>query len=215
MEAERNGVADALCRVRLQSKVAIATNAIGIWMSEQDDVADTLPTEGSHYAIQEDALVDQTFLQQRKRQRDMHIKQLRAPVIAPAPMTTQVSPETQSVSPPFSRLEGEPHTSSSADHDTCTSSVQACSAIFTPKQAQFVVLPSPPDIRSAQEHDQPWQNWNPHHRSSATRFKPDLSRVKMVLVCGQMSVLRQRAFLYRPRYSALFSTVCIVSHTQG
>ena len=79
-------------------------------MSEQDDVADTLPTEGSHYAIQEDALVDQTFLQQRKRQRDMHNKQLRAPVIAPAPMTTQVSPETQSVSPSFYPLEGERHT---------------------------------------------------------------------------------------------------------
>ena len=152
MKAERNGVADALSRVRLQSKVATATNAISIWMSEQDDVADTLPTEGSHYAIQEDALVDQTFLQQRKRQRDMHNNQLRASVIAPAPMTlkTQVSSETQSVSPPFSPHEGEPHTSSSADHDTCTSSVQACSAIFTPKQAQFVVLPSPPDIRSAQ-----------------------------------------------------------------
>ena len=74
LKAERNGVADALSRVRLQSKVATATNAIGIWMSEQDDVADTLPTEGSHYAIQEDALVDQTFLQQRKRQRDMHNK---------------------------------------------------------------------------------------------------------------------------------------------
>ena len=176
MQAERNGVADALSRVRLQSKVATATNAIGIWMSEKDDVADTLPTEGSHYAIQEDALVDQTFLQQRKRQRDMHNKQLRASVIAPAPMTltTQVSSETQSVSPPFSPNEGEPHTSSSADHDTCISSVQACSAIFTPKQAQFVVLPSPPDIRSAQEHDQPLQNWITHHRSSPTRFKPDL-----------------------------------------
>ena len=62
-------------------------------------------------------------------QRDVHNKQLRAPVFAPDLMTTQVSSETQSVSPPFSPLEGEPHTSSSADHDTCTSSVQACSAI--------------------------------------------------------------------------------------
>ena len=78
------------------------------------------------------------------------------------------------MSPPFSHLEGEPHTSSSADHDTCTSSVQACSAIFTPKQAHFVVLPSSPDIRSAQEHDQPLQNWITHHNSSATRFKPEL-----------------------------------------
>ena len=143
-------------------------------MSEQDDVADTLSTEGSPYAIQEDDLVDQTFLQQRKRQRDVHNKQLRAPVFAQDLMTTQVSSETQSVSPPFSPLEGEPHTSSSAGHDTCTSSVQVCSAIFTPKQAHFVVLSSSPDILSAQEHDQPLLNWITHHRSSATRFKPDL-----------------------------------------
>ena len=90
LKAERNGVADALSRVLLQCKVATATNAIGIWMSEQDDVADTLPTEGSHYAIQEDVLVDHTFLQQRKRQRDVHNKQPRAPVFAPDLMTTQV-----------------------------------------------------------------------------------------------------------------------------
>ena len=83
LEAERNGVADALSRVRLQSKVATATNAIGIWMSEQDDIADTLQTEGSHYAIQEDALVDQTFLQQLKRQLDVNNKQVRAPVFVP------------------------------------------------------------------------------------------------------------------------------------
>ena len=75
----------------------------------------------------------------------------------------------------FSPLECEPHTSSSADHDTCTSTVQACSAIFTPNQAQFVVLHSSPDIRYAQEHDQPLQtNWITHYRSSATRFKPDM-----------------------------------------
>ena len=84
-EAERNGVADALSRVRLQSKVATATNAIAIWMSEQDDIADTLQTEGSHYAIREDALVDQTFLQQRKRQLDVNNKQVRAPVFVPEP----------------------------------------------------------------------------------------------------------------------------------
>ena len=63
LKAERNGVADALSRVRLQCKVATATNAHGLWMSEEEDVADTLPTEGSHYAIQEDVRVDQTFLQ--------------------------------------------------------------------------------------------------------------------------------------------------------
>ena len=51
--------------------------------------------------------------------------------------------------------------------------MQACSAIFTPNQARFVVLPSSPDIWSAQEHDRPLQNWIIHHRSSATRFKPD------------------------------------------
>ena len=131
-----------MSRVRLQCKLLTATNAIGIWMSERDDVADTLKTEGSHYAIQEGALVDQTFLQQRKRQRDVQNKQLRAPVFVSDPMTTQVSSETQAMSPTFSPLEGETHTpiTSSVDHDTCTSSVQAYSAIFTPNQAQFVVL---------------------------------------------------------------------------
>ena len=49
-------------------------------MSEHDDVADTLQTERTHYAIQEDALVDQTFLQRLQRQRAMHSKQLRATV---------------------------------------------------------------------------------------------------------------------------------------
>ena len=52
--------------------------------------------------------------------------------------------------------------------------MQTCSAIVPPNQAQFVVLPSSPDIRSAQEHDQPLQNGITHHRSSATRFKPEL-----------------------------------------
>ena len=181
-----------------------------------DDRADTLPTEGSHYAIQEDAIVDQTFLQQRKRQRDVHNKQLRAPVCASDPYdNTGFFRDAISVSPPFSPLDREPHTPSSADHDTCTSFMQACSAIFTPKHAQCVVLHSSPYIRFAQEHDQQFQNWITHRRSSATRFKPDLIECEDVLVCGQMSVLRQRAFLHRPRYGALFSTVCIVSHAQG
>ena len=88
-------------------------------------------------------------------------------------MTTAVSPETNSVSPRFSPLKCEP--SSSADHDTCTSSVQVCNAIFVPNQAHFVVLPSPPDRLSAQEHDHPMQNWITRQRSSATRCKPDLT----------------------------------------
>ena len=77
LKAERNAVADALSRVRLQCKEATATNAIGIWMAEQEDVADNLPTEGSQYVIEEDVLVDQTFLQQLKHQRDMRSYGLR------------------------------------------------------------------------------------------------------------------------------------------
>ena len=67
LKAERNAVADALSRVRLQCKEATATDAIGIWMAEQEDVADTLPTEGSQYVIEEEVLVDHTFLQQLVR----------------------------------------------------------------------------------------------------------------------------------------------------
>ena len=208
MKAERNGVADALSRVRLQSKV-------GIWMSEQDDVADTLPTEGSHYAIQEDALVDQTFLQQRKRQRDMHNKQLRDSVIAPAHMTlkTQVSSDTQSVSPPFFPHEGEPHTSSSADHETCT-----CKRVVRFSRLSRHSLSCYLRLQISGLH----KNTISHCRTGLLITVLRLldsnqtwSSVKMVLVCGQMSVLHQHAFLYRPHYSALFSTVCIVSHTQG
>ena len=126
---------------------ATATNAIGIWMSEQDDDADTLQTDGTHYAIQEDALVDLTFLQQLKRQRDMHIKQLRSSFVEPDPMTTKFSSEMQSLYPLASPFEDGPHISSSADHDACTSSVQAYSPIFTSNHAKFVVLPSSPDFR--------------------------------------------------------------------
>ena len=137
----------------------------------------------------------------------MHSKQLRAPMFVPAasavsvditllkdPMTTPVSSEMRSFSP-----------SSSADHDTCTSSVQSCSAIFTPNQAQFVVLPSCPDIWPDQEHDQPLPNWITHHRSSATRFKPDLIECEDGTIFGADVGARQRAFSYRPRYCTLFS----------
>ena len=58
--------------------------------------------------------------------------------------------------------------------DTGTSSVLSCSAIFTPNQALFVVLPSSQDMRSAQEHDQPLQNWIAHNRFSGNKCKPVL-----------------------------------------
>ena len=72
-----------LCDCRAKSQQRPTPSAL--CMSEQDDIADTLQTEGSHYAIQEDALVDQTFLQQRKRQLDVNNKQVRAPVFVPEP----------------------------------------------------------------------------------------------------------------------------------
>lgn len=182
LKGERNGVADALSRVLLQSKVATAMNAIGIWSSQQDDLchADTLPTEGSRHAIQEDVLVDQMFVQRLKHQRDMHRKQLRAPVFVPATpslnvantsladcVTTPASSEVSTSSLPSTRHEF-------SDADNRTASVQACCAIFTPRPAQLVALPSPSDIRSVQERDQPLQNWIAHHRSSASRFRPAL-----------------------------------------
>ena len=58
---------------------------------EQDDVADALPTECYHHAIQKEALVDLTFLQRLKRQRDMRSKQLRAPVFVPAASAVSIA----------------------------------------------------------------------------------------------------------------------------
>ena len=52
--------------------------------------------------------------------------------------------------------------------------LRPCKRVLRFSRLHFVVLPSSPGIRSAQEHDQPLQNWITHHRSSATRFKPDL-----------------------------------------
>ena len=77
-----------VCDCSAKSQQRLTPSAYGwqsIWMAEQEDVADTLPTEGSQYAIQEDLLVDHVFLQQLKHQRDMHSKQLRAPVFVPNP----------------------------------------------------------------------------------------------------------------------------------
>ena len=127
-------------------------------------------------------------------------------------MTSQVSSETQSVSQPFSSLEGAPRTSSSVDHDTSTSSVQSCSAIFTPNQDTCYLR-----LKISGLHENTISHCITGLLITVLRLldsNPTWSSVEMVIVSGRMSALRQRAFSYRPRYSAYFLTVCIVSHTQ-
>ena len=182
LKGERNRVADVMSRVLLQSKVATAMNAIGILSSQQDDLsqADTLPTEGSRHAIQEDALVDQMFVQRLKRQRGMHMKQLRAPVFVPAAPSlnfANTSLADHVTTPASSQVSASSSTSTRqelSDDENRAALMQACCAIFATRSAQLVALPSPSDIRSVEERDQPLQNWIAHHCSLPSRFRPAL-----------------------------------------
>ena len=78
LKGERNG-SPMHCLVCDNSATPSAYGCRSRMMSQT-----SLPTEGSHYAIQEDTLVDQTFIQRLKRQRRMHCEQVRASVFVPA-----------------------------------------------------------------------------------------------------------------------------------
>ena len=78
LKGEINGVADALSRVQLQPKQKMAANCIVAAVSASDE-QDILPEEGWSQAVQEEALVDDTFLRQLQRRRDLQNKQLQTP----------------------------------------------------------------------------------------------------------------------------------------
>ena len=73
LKGERNGVADALSRVQLQPKEKVAVIGIVAAVSASDE-HDILPEEGWSQAVQEEALVDDTFLRQLQRRRDLQNK---------------------------------------------------------------------------------------------------------------------------------------------
>ena len=89
LKGERNGVADALSRVHLQPKENTAVNCIAAAVPASDE-QDILPEEGWSQAVQEEALVDDTFLRQLQRRRDLQKKQLQTPACVPVPVPTSV-----------------------------------------------------------------------------------------------------------------------------
>ena len=117
LEGERNGVADALSRIRLQPKNS-PVNSIDNHadLSTSPLMGDTLPQESSPEAVQDEGLVDPAFLVYLRRQRDLQTRQLSAPTFIPA-CSSGVSS-----SPVMTTCQ------STTDYN---SSVRACSAIFS------------------------------------------------------------------------------------
>ena len=160
LEGERNGVADALSRIRLQPKNS-AVNSIDNHadLSTSPLMGDTLPQESSPEAVQDEGLVDPTFLVYLRRQRDLQTRQLSAPTFIPACSSCVSS------SPVMTTCQ------STTDYN---SSVRACSAIFSPDPPRVASLPTSREFRAAQENDSALQKWIVHHKASTSRFRPEL-----------------------------------------
>ena len=191
LKGDRNGVADALSRVHLQPKETMTVNCIVAAVSSSDE-QDILPEEGWSKAVQEEALVDDTFLRQLQRRRDRQKKQLQTPAcvpgsVPPSVVSNQVphaneansspipSPVTIASDSPTCCISGANHRnvtpSSIIDY---ASSARACNAIFVPEPTNVNALPTPSEVRVAQERDQALQRWITHHHTSTSRFKPGL-----------------------------------------
>ena len=197
MKGQQNGVSDALSRVLLQPKVVTAMSAIDNWSLTLDyqSLSDTLPIEGSPGAIKEDALVDQTFLLRHKRQRDMQRIQLPAPTFetASSPLNTQSTNALQI--------------------DQSLTTIHACSAIFTPRSSRLVKLPPGGEVRAAQDNDEPLQKWINHHRTSTSRFDPDLVEfVDGARVWADISTTPARVLVPTTLQRTVFDNIHCLAH---
>ena len=106
--------------------------------------------------MQDEELIDPTFLVYLRRQQGLQTRQLSALTFIPA-CTSGVS--------------------SSPVVITCQSitdsSVRACSAIFAPDPHRVASLPTYREFRAAQENDSALQKWIVHHKTSTSRFRPE------------------------------------------
>ena len=126
LEGERNGVADVLSRIRLQlnncvlnlieNRAAFATSPL---------MGDTLLQESSPEAVQDEEMIDPTFLVYLRRQQDLQTRQRSAPTFIPA-CTTGVSSSPVVIT----------------CQSTTDASVRACSAIFAPDPPRVASLPT-------------------------------------------------------------------------
>ena len=97
-------------------------------------MGDTLPQESSPEAVQDEGLVDPTFLVYLRRQRDLQTRQLSAPTFIPACSSCVSS------SPVMTTCQ------STTDYN---SSVRACSAIFSPDPPRVASLPTTREFLAA------------------------------------------------------------------
>ena len=158
LEGERNGVADGLSRIRLQPKNSVLNSIENrAALATSPLMGDTLPQESSPEAVQDEGLIDPTFPVYLRRQQDLQTRQLSAPTFIPA-FTPGVSS-----SPVVTTCQS-----------TTDSSVRACSAIFAPDPPRVASLPTSREFRAAQENDSALQKWIVHHKTSTSRFRPEL-----------------------------------------
>ena len=142
--------------------------------------------------MQEEALVDDTFLHQLQRRRDLQKKQLQTPAcvpgsVPPSVVSNQVPHANEANSSPIPSpvtIASDLPTCciSGANHRNVTpssivnyaSSARACNAIFVLEPTNVNALPMPSEVRVAQERDQALQRWITQHHTSTSRFKPGL-----------------------------------------
>ena len=154
---------------------------------------DILPEEGWSQAMQDEALVHHTLLRQLQRRRGLQNKQLQTPAgvrgsvplsvvsnqvphaneanYSPIPSTMAVASD----SPIMLCCGRYTHRSVTASNTVdYSSSAWACSTIFVPDPITVAALPTPSEVRVAQEHDQALQRWITHHHTLMSIFEAGL-----------------------------------------
>ena len=87
------------------------------------------------------------------------------------------------------------------------SSVRACRATFSPDPHRVASLPTSREFRAAQENDSALQKWIVHHKTSTSRFRPELVKCEDgTAVWSDVAVTPTRVLGLNS--SASSSTVC-------
>ena len=151
LKGEKNGVTDSLSRVQLQPKEKMAANCIVAAVSASDE-QDILPEEGWPQAVQEEALVDDTSCVRGSVPPSVVSNQVphaNEANYSPIPSTITVASDS-----PSCCVAGATHRSVTPSNTVdYASSAWACSAIFVPDPTTVAALPTPSEVRVAQERD--------------------------------------------------------------
>ena len=95
-----------------------------------------------------------------------------------------------------------------------TSSAWACSAIFVPEPTHVNALPTPSEVRVAQECDQALRRWITHHRTSTSRFKPRLVGCEdNTAVWADVSVIPARILVPTTLQRVVFNSLHCIAHS--